>query len=425
MSQEQINKYNFDTIEDLEIYNNSEQIKTDTKSFNKFISELSWSESKVGYGKTNKLHLKTRRSYSAKEKLNFIINTSDSNDIIDDFLDIDKIILSDSKSNITWLDENTMRSWDVLKYEPGDFFDYHTDGKSEKNHVGTIILLPPKSIFNYSGGELILLCDDKEIIINSDDNDWFCVVFDINIKHKVNKVLNGSRIVFKSKIFKNSKNKKIWFDKNNHKIDGEVINKDIKKYFNENEQYIKNKNNELIKKIKMLKEEIDTNIEAIKTKTHPVVKRIEKYFNKHHKKDFVLVLKNQYNFLNPNCLENDDLIVLDQILKLYPKINFRIIDINYTINHDDAKTKTDPDKCDLYYPNNININLKSFMTKFDTNELCGESEIENKYNDEYYYDVTHGHSTGIIFSFVDYKNTNVKMNLENSENSEDSKNSDN
>ena len=154
-------KYNFDNIESPEIYFDSEQICTDKKSINNFINNLSWFTSKVGVNKSNLNYLGVRRSFIAEEKVNIVLTIPNSNDIINDFLDVDKIILSNSKSNITWLNENTMRTWDILKYDTGDYFNFHTDGKSEINHVGTILLLPPKSIFNYSGGELVLLSDNK------------------------------------------------------------------------------------------------------------------------------------------------------------------------------------------------------------------------------------------------------------------------
>ena len=230
-----MNKYNFDIIENPEIYICSEDLYINTaKSINKFIDNLSWFESKVGFAKSNKSNLNIRRSNIAKEKINIILNTSDSNDIIDEVLGENKIILSGSKSNIMWFEENIMRIWNILKYEKGDFFDYHTDGKSELNHVGTILLLPPKSFFNYTGGELVLLCDDKEIIINSDENEWFCICIDINIKHKVNKILSGKRVVFKSKLFKNKINKVLWYNNSDIKIDSEITIEYIKKYFNSN-----------------------------------------------------------------------------------------------------------------------------------------------------------------------------------------------
>jgi len=101
-------------------------------------------------------------------------------------------------------------------------------------------------------------------------------------------------------------------------------------------------------------------------------------------------------------------------------INYRIIDILYTINHDMYETKKNADECDVYcikdnfddesdnenkynIYNNDKINLKTFMVRFDTKEECGITSVESEYNDEYYYDVTHGKSVGIFFSFIDYK----------------------
>ena len=52
------------------------------------------------------------------------------------------------------------------------------------------------------------------------------------------------------------------------------------------------------KKIKLLEEEINLNTSVIKTQTHPVVKRIEKFFDKDQQKDFILVLQNKNNYLD-------------------------------------------------------------------------------------------------------------------------------
>ena len=272
-----MNKYNFAFITNPEISIVSGEIKFDSDILSNLINVLSWDESKVGNNKLgiNKSNTNIRSSKIAQEKANVIIETSELNNIIDDILMDEKFTLSNSKSNITWFDENTMREFDIIKYEQGDFFDSHIDGKSEIDHIGTILLLPPKSIFNYIGGELILIIDSNKITINSDPINWTCVVFDINVSHKVSKILGGTRIIFKSKLYKNLNNNKFWYKKSDIKLNLTETNKITNKYFESVSEKIKKRNLNLQEKIKSLEEEIQINNDLIKTKTHPVVKRIE------------------------------------------------------------------------------------------------------------------------------------------------------
>ena len=104
-----------------------------------------------------------------------------------------------------------------------------------------------------------------------------------------------------------------------------------------------------------------------------------------------------------------------------------MIDIKYTINHDVQNNNYDQDDCDkcVIYDayDDDDINLKTFMVRFDTNEECGKSTTESEYNDEYYYDKTYGQSIGIIFSFIDYKNKeDVSKNKDVSKNNLDDSN---
>lgn len=162
---------------------------------------------------------------SHEVKVNIILD-SYNNNIINDFIGRNKNFLSCSKSNITWFDENTIRIWDILKFNTNDFFDFQYENQSELNHIGTILIIPPKSIFNYACGDIILACDNVECIFNSHENLWTCLVFDINVKYKITRVLNDKFIVFKSKLFKNSKNNELLYDNLNLHTQIEM-NKDI------------------------------------------------------------------------------------------------------------------------------------------------------------------------------------------------------
>lgn len=117
MTQTLPNKYNFYTISRPKIYFDSKQIEPDKKSFGHFISTLTWKKcnNKVGYDKKNTIDISIKCSIIASEKVNIILNTTDSNNIIDEFMDRDKIILQESKSNITWMNDYDMRQWKILQ----------------------------------------------------------------------------------------------------------------------------------------------------------------------------------------------------------------------------------------------------------------------------------------------------------------------
>ncbi len=216
--------YNFDIIDEPEIYFDSIHIPSTKSSLNNFINtNLTWECSTVGNNKRNNSNFLIRKSTIAEQKVQIKLNSSESNDIIDEFMQEEKMVLSENKSNISWENEHKLRKWDIIQYKTGDFFESHVDGKKESNHVGTIIIIPPKSIFDHNGGELVLICGRQEIKISSDLDKWFCVVFDTNIKHKVNEITSGTRIIFKSKLFKKYNTNVQWYDSSLIQFDNQEI----------------------------------------------------------------------------------------------------------------------------------------------------------------------------------------------------------
>jgi hypothetical protein len=101
----------------------------------------------------------------------------------------------------------------ILKYEKGGMFKAHHDHKTDENHIGTLVLLAPKSLSNYEGGDLIInkkirvaqsderketnrdYENNEEIIeITSDEEYWISVGFPLETQHEVTKVTKGVRI---------------------------------------------------------------------------------------------------------------------------------------------------------------------------------------------------------------------------------------
>ena len=90
-------------------------------------------------------------------------------------------------------------SWRVLKYKNG-FFKEHVDKQVHPKHCATEILLPPKTLCSYEGGELVIKEDKKENFIKPDENDWTYVFMPLGTLHRVEKV-EGMRYSFVRPIY--------------------------------------------------------------------------------------------------------------------------------------------------------------------------------------------------------------------------------
>lgn len=98
----------------------------------------------------------------------------------------------------------------VLLYDQGCEFGWHCDSETRdpdelaliasKNWVqmGTLILFPPKSIFNYEGGLLEFGCS----AFTAHDTFWTYTIIPFGIKHRVSPVTSGKRVVFKTVLYR-------------------------------------------------------------------------------------------------------------------------------------------------------------------------------------------------------------------------------
>lgn len=88
----------------------------------------------------------------------------------------------------------------VNLYEPGSFFDFHTDTKTSFDHWGTLILIP---LTEYEGGGLNF--EHTSINLKPPAGSLSCVHFPLHVKHKVEPVESGRRVsvVFKVQTVEN------------------------------------------------------------------------------------------------------------------------------------------------------------------------------------------------------------------------------
>ncbi len=93
--------------------------------------------------------------------------------------------------------DNYRDSWTMIVYETGGFFAKHTDSKSDDIHMATLLLLPPRSVNDYKGGELIVYDGTQTTSITPDDTQWKFIAMPLNVYHELKPVTEGRRVVFK------------------------------------------------------------------------------------------------------------------------------------------------------------------------------------------------------------------------------------
>ena len=188
---------------------------------------VKWEINKVGSDSKNVEDLSVRDSYKISEyfceytksfikcRNNISFNEDYINTYFTDYiLSFNKILISkfgsnfrhEGKYNFIIKDyKNNERFWRVHKYLKGGKFDKHSDGKINQNHIGTLVLIPPKNFSEYEGGELILYnMDDDNIvdeIIVSDKNGWQLVFIQIGQKHMISEIVKGIRFSLTSPYF--------------------------------------------------------------------------------------------------------------------------------------------------------------------------------------------------------------------------------
>tara|TARA_Y100001970_G_C14104397_1_gene787275 strand:+ start:244 stop:885 length:642 start_codon:yes stop_codon:yes gene_type:complete len=95
------------------------------------------------------------------------------------------------------------QKWTNIKYLPGHFFKRHVDRPvSDDRAQETALLLLPKKVSSYEGGELIVYNDFDEQVkeITADEDNYLLVIFNSRLFHEVKPVISGVRTVYKTTI---------------------------------------------------------------------------------------------------------------------------------------------------------------------------------------------------------------------------------
>lgn len=386
-------------LDSITLYKNDKNLFENNKLL---LDNITWVQSTVGDSKSgeNIINTNIRNSYYAKEDLKIYLHPIIYNNIFEKITNInikfDLDLIYDKNGHYL--------KWKLLKYEKDGFFTKHKDGKKNNLHFGTMLILPPKTINSYKGGELVLYINNDKVIINQYEEKWKLIIFGLDVEHELNKVLEGTRYVFKSEVeYDNSTKLLIESKTYNEKVDIKKI--DISKEKKIFIDYIKSHILELEKEIKN-KKNILCNIENENFKNDELTDFLEnannellrnKYYNSNI---FIIPLHYYYEYPEPEKLKLDDLILFNTIFEHFTKINIKMFNIKSSVNMGDnieqvvvdnnfgrnIRLYCMPSEDEEYDDDEKFTDLKIFYPGIYYNyKLPGECiDSENRYNDSTY-----------------------------------------
>lgn len=153
------------------------------------IEYVEWDDSKI-YSQAMKTNVvnKNMRSSMASQFISYKNK---------EFCKLEDVILKKAikQHNNAYLSNHT-----AIKYTSGSFFMRHCDISDAVNSLATVLLIPPKCHFSYTGGELILYTKEKNLVVVADDKLWTCCIMGYDVPHEISRVLSGIRMVYKFKL---------------------------------------------------------------------------------------------------------------------------------------------------------------------------------------------------------------------------------
>ena len=305
---------------------------------------------------------------------------------------------------------NTENHWDMLVYDKNDFFAKHTDGRISVRHYCTLVLIPPKKLNNYTGGELVLYDGNEKEIITADQNNWLLVGFPINVEHECLKILSGSRVIFKTKFEIPEKVHKLFCDVEFNLLDDSdkmlVNTKELESNFAQV--------GASLEKLYVTKKEINEQIAQLEKKKLELQKSLTKYQydelinnviqNKH--KVILIVLERRYDSIDPNCLIGEDRRLFMELNNKVPNKIIKLVNksVSQSMNDDKNSQDSEPDNYTRYnFPGIFNFGrphddaYEIIFQNNDSDDVPGHLlDCSMRYNDSTYDTVYNFLITGIL-----------------------------
>lgn len=312
--------------------------------------------------------------------------------------------------------ENFYRKWKVHKYMNDGFFVKHSDTKINENHIGTMVLLPPKLYSEYEGGELILydINDsakiEEKVVPNIDT--WKLVFIKIGQQHEISKVTKGIRYSFTSPYFINFTTQTLKSSKKyNTKLSSEKINQVLLK----DAQSKIDTYNSKIKKLEEMKMKLLERIEMNDLEELDILSDVKNFVKNIPSYHSIIICKNFYVSPEPNNLKMSDSILFNEILEEYPSTNIQFVNMKLRIPAGNSFDEIEDDEwgcesqnysimLDYEIAHKFNkdiindVELRSLLSNartysvfddyycyYNSDELPGQLEYNrSEYNDEYY-----------------------------------------
>jgi hypothetical protein len=227
--------------------------------------------------------------------------------------------------------------FEILLYKKGDFFVKHRDTK-KSNYLATMLIFPPAiNNFEHQGGKLKLYLPDgtvKEYDSSKNKENYQVLIFDQNLEHEIEPIISGNRVVIKNILSYNKKLLDLIIENSNEEefIEYEEI-KDldgVKKTVDSD--YVTQETNKIIKENfgnnQVILDKVKTLLECQEVKKD-YLKILEKIPTSFVHNLAIVVLNNYYQNPSPKFFYQEDLELLKEIKREYPKV--RILNQNFIV----------------------------------------------------------------------------------------------
>jgi len=374
------------------------------------LDNIVWKISSIGDIKTgeNIIDTNIRNSFYSEDYIRIKYSDFVYNNVIRDILDID----IDCNLELKYNNTGYYLEWKMLKYEKNGFFKKHKDGKKNDLHFATALLLPPKVINSYQGGELVLYDNNNETIITPDEKEWKLVVFGLDVEHELKEVLEGTRYVLKTELEFDYSTKLLFESKTyNEKIDiAQIDNTEDKSKTLEELEFKMNTLQNKLDKLKLMYSNIENNIYDNYDYLNDFYQKIKKEIDRniYISNGFIVPLFNYYEYPELHKLKLVDMILYNGIFDNFKVKNIKIFNVKSKINMGDGQYTNDIDN---HFGSNISLNciIEDYETQ-DQSEYCDKfADISIFYAGDYYHNKIPGKLNGCYNQYNDATYDNIEL----------------